>query len=47
MDNYKQLKQLKLINKLNQSIKNNDSIFIQNKIEKQLLIITKKLQNTK
>lgn len=44
MDNYKQLK---LINKLNQSIKNNDSISIQNKIEKQLLIITKKLQNTK
>jgi hypothetical protein len=44
MDNYKQLT---LINKLNQSIKNNDSISIQNKIEKQLLIITKKLQNTK
>jgi len=44
MDHYKHVK---LINKLNQSIKNNDSIFIQNKIEKQLMIITHKLQNTK
>jgi hypothetical protein len=39
--------QVKLINKLNKSIQNNDSITIQNKLEKKLILITHKLTTSK